>query len=439
MANSFNQGGAFQAGQSMSPEVINLLQGILKGTGQAAMAGGQAAMMGAGSPVGQAMLGATSGTLGAMSEMNPGINFPKMAIDTFQKVGKKFYESKATEMFMNNPQQANELMMSVENQGAPQNATKNSPQMDQSKMAQSPTGGYAQGMNQLQSQGQIPAAQTEQDKALNLALARGGQPASSPFDPPTATSALQDVGKGIANAFGLDFSKGLFNNGGTDEKGNLVMPSALFGFIRNTPGDQVNLTNAALGQQEYGGNKPMQKGEREKMGLSAAYDIQREMAKVNNVDAMTPDNAAKFSLMSEGSNATKSISNMLSSDITGQMWSQGVPNFLKSQEGKLLESSIEAAVQARTRIETGAAMPPSDLKNTLKRYMPRKGDSLRTALTRLKPLNDYFEQSMNIADPTGTHRQRAVGSSRQQGNTPSRSSAPKGAKGWDTEKGAWVF
>jgi folate-binding Fe-S cluster repair protein YgfZ len=119
-------------------------------------------------------------------------------------------------------------------------------------------------------------------------------------------------------------------------------------------------------------------------------------------------------LLVEGKNATKTIDNLLGDNITASLFKQGVPGFLKSQQGRLLNSAIEIAVQDRTRIETGAALQPSELKSTAKRYMPRAGDTVDTAIRRLKPLYDFFEGSLNVADPTGTHRQRIASSQTSQ-------------------------
>ena len=122
---------------------------------------------------------------------------------------------------------------------------------------------------------------------------------------------------------------------------------------------------------------------------------------------MSPENAAKFALLTEGLSATQDMDMLLGDNVTQAMFAQGIPTFLKSQQGRLLESAIERAVQAKTRIETGAALQPSELKNTAKRYIPRMGDSVETAVKRIQPLYQYFKGAVNISDPTGEQRQRA--------------------------------
>lgn len=198
-----------------------------------------------------------------------------------------------------------------------------------------------------------------------------------------------------------------------------------------------------LGQQELLGQKPLQKGERELAKLEFANKLALELNKAGSVDALTPENAGKFNLLIDGLNATNDISNMLNSNITAQMFAQGVPSFLKSQDAKILQAAIERSVQAKTRIETGAALQPSELKSTSKRFMPQKGDTITTALRRLKPLSDYFQGSINVADPTGIHRQRATGivAQRAAGNISQEqitAARQKGATGFDTSKGVFV-
>ena len=148
--------------------------------------------------------------------------------------------------------------------------------------------------------------------------------------------------------------------------------------------------------------------EQDRKEFKDANDL-RASLKNGGVDALAPESAGKFALLIEGAEATAELSQMLDSNITKQMFAQGIPNFAKSQEGKAMNSAIERAIQAKTRIESGGEMKDTELKSTAKRFMPQKGDTLKTALKRLKPLNDFFEGSLNIADPTGTHRQRASG------------------------------
>lgn len=196
-----------------------------------------------------------------------------------------------------------------------------------------------------------------------------------------------------------------------DEGSGAVYPEQILGgLIKAHPDTTAQMLSNLVKGQEITGKKPLQKGEREKLGIEGLIDL----AKAGEVDPLTPENAGKFQLLQEGLEATLTIDELLGNNVTAALFAQGVPNFLKSQNAKLLESAIERAVQGRTRIETGAALQPSELKSTAKRFMPKKGDSIDTALRRLKPLHDYFAGGVNIADPTGVHRQRAKGMTAQE-------------------------
>ena len=166
--------------------------------------------------------------------------------------------------------------------------------------------------------------------------------------------------------------------------------------------DSQDITGLAA-LQKLLGEEPIQIGEQQK-GL---MELQKQLS-IKGMEGLAPAAASQFSALMEGREATMNISNMLSNDVNAQLLAQSVPNFMKSQEGKIFESTLEQAIQAKTRAETGAAMQPAELKNTMKRYSPKMGDSNQTALKRLSPLFDYFNQGIAVADPIGIHTQRAM-------------------------------
>ena len=198
------------------------------------------------------------------------------------------------------------------------------------------------------------------------------------------------------------------------ETGTVHPEQILGGLIKAHPDTTASALENLIKGQEIMGKKPLQKGEIEELGIKGLIDLEKELAKAGDVKALTPENAGKFQLLQEGYEATLTIDELLGSNVTMTLFAQGVPTFLKSQNARLLSSAIERAVQGRTRIETGAALQPSELKSTSKRFMPKKGDSIDTALRRLKPLHDYFYGGINIADPTGIHRERAKGMTGQE-------------------------
>lgn len=181
-------------------------------------------------------------------------------------------------------------------------------------------------------------------------------------------------------------------------------------------------------QQQIAGEVPLQKGEREKIELQGLQDMQKEQYKAlldarselletQNPDALKGENAVKFLTLREGRNAVVDIDRFLGESVNSAITQQKLPEFLKSQTAKRLQSAIEQAVQTKTRIETGAALQPSELKSTAKRFMPRVGDSMETAQSRLRTLFDFFDGAIKVMDPTGIHFQRATGQTMQQANS----------------------
>jgi len=178
-------------------------------------------------------------------------------------------------------------------------------------------------------------------------------------------------------------------------------------------------------------------GRREELSIKQENAIEllelKNELSAGGLKGLTPENAGKFNLLIDGSNATRDMANIFLDDPSklGGLIIENkiVPGFLKSQTGRKLESFVERAIQAKTRIETGAALQPSELKSTKKRFLPRTGDSPKTAQGRMKPLFDFFEGSLRVADPTGIHRQRASGVSPKAGNLAERIQKEKAKRG----------
>lgn len=69
--------------------------------------------------------------------------------------------------------------------------------------------------------------------------------------------------------------------------------------------------------------------------------------------------------------------------------------------GRELANKMEFGIQAITRIETGAAMPDSELDNTRERFMPSPFDSDKIADLKLEMFNDFMSGTLKLLDPTG--------------------------------------
>jgi len=203
-----------------------------------------------------------------------------------------------------------------------------------------------------------------------------------------------DQGLDLLSRLGVALGAGLTRAGGGDPSSILALASKRLD------------SQAALAKERRQATAPLSRSEREKIQLKSAVDIQKALA-TKGLEGLKPKQASDFSLLLEGRDATVTLDGLLSDNISAQLFAQGIPNFLKSSQGKAFQSTLEIMIQDKTRIETGAALQPSELKSTAKRFAPQAGDSLSDARRRLAPLFDFFNRSLSIADPTGIHRQRA--------------------------------
>ncbi len=76
----------------------------------------------------------------------------------------------------------------------------------------------------------------------------------------------------------------------------------------------------------------------------------------------------------------------------------GVPG----TDGQLLNVKMEMGIQAITRGETGAAMPPSEVENTRIRFMPKITDSAAVIQVKLEMFREFLNGSLKLVDPTAT-------------------------------------
>lgn len=156
-------------------------------------------------------------------------------------------------------QQASEALQQL----GPEQAMQSARNLDMQKMQMSPSqlemmnpegrGNAASGalvQYQAQNQGIIP--QVPEGAALAQALAGKLQGQTGQFIPPGQTQQAQQPqgrqGFNLGQFLGLDFSKGLMQQGGVTPSGEFVQPSALFGLLRPTGDEMANIA-AAYGAQ----------------------------------------------------------------------------------------------------------------------------------------------------------------------------------------------
>lgn len=194
------------------------------------------------------------------------------------------------------------------------------------------------------------------------------------------------------------------------------------GEVSGQKGKARDLVNIA-GAQSIIGETPLQQGEIdlekvksvlriEESGAKSILDL-RSKIQEKGIDGLSPTDSSKFSLLAEGRDSIVEADKLLNSNTLTQLvrTSGFTPDVLKDQTIKRLKTAVEKAIQNRTRIETGAALSPIELEQQAKKFMPQKGDSIETARDRLSNLFDFFNNSVQLADPTGQY-QEVVGGAR---------------------------
>lgn len=180
--------------------------------------------------------------------------------------------------------------------------------------------------------------------------------------------------------------------------------------IQPTAQNQVLLTQAKMNRQKLAGEEPLQVGEAQKIGMETMKELEKiaYTAQTKGIEALTPEAAGKFNLLIDGDKAVKEVAQFLQ-DKPGVLWS--APSFLASQEGRQYESAVKRMVRNKLRIESGATIGDKEVDEEYKKYKPGRTDSKETIRRKLAPLYEFYQGSLNVADPTGTHRQRASGAS----------------------------
>ena len=96
--------------------------------------------------------------------------------------------------------------------------------------------------------------------------------------------------------------------------------------------------------------------------------------------------------------------------IDGLMFKDGAPNYnnianasfnVPRTEGRKLRAAMEVGIQAITRMETGAAMPPSEVDNTRQRFQPSILDNPQTVNLKWQMFQEFLDGTLKLVDPTG--------------------------------------
>jgi len=97
--------------------------------------------------------------------------------------------------------------------------------------------------------------------------------------------------------------------------------------------------------------------------------------------------------------------------------------FLSEEAGRL-RAAYELGIQAITRTETGAAMPPEEVRNTADRFKPKPWDHPETVKLKWRAYNLFLNNIEKYLDPhsTANTMAKAIADAKKQANKPPLSS-----------------
>jgi len=84
---------------------------------------------------------------------------------------------------------------------------------------------------------------------------------------------------------------------------------------------------------------------------------------------------------------------------TSQAISKGAPIGFVAPEGAALANAFERGIQAITRVETGAAMPDSELQNTRTRFQPSIADPDNVIRQKVMAYQLFINNASRYIDP----------------------------------------
>lgn len=120
-------------------------------------------------------------------------------------------------------------------------------------------------------------------------------------------------------------------------------------------------------------------------------------------DNLTGENAGKAQMLRTAQKAAKGIEKLVF-DADGSLNRTNLFNAAfgtPGTDGRELRIKMEFGIQGITRIETGAAMPESEVDNTRERFMPSVFDSIKIAKLKLQMFNEFLGGTLRLLDPTG--------------------------------------
>lgn len=120
-------------------------------------------------------------------------------------------------------------------------------------------------------------------------------------------------------------------------------------------------------------------------------------------DNLTTENAAKTQSLKTAADQVPKIRNLIF-DEEGGIDRVNLANAAIGTpftDGRTLDQLYEFGIQAITRGETGAAMPPEELLNTAKRFKPSLADSDEMIEAKVNIFEDFLNGTIKLIDPSG--------------------------------------
>ena len=120
-------------------------------------------------------------------------------------------------------------------------------------------------------------------------------------------------------------------------------------------------------------------------------------------DKESGESAGKIQMLRTAETALEGASNLVFNEDGSPNWkniAMAGSNVPKT-EGRELRNQMEFGIQAITRLETGAAMPESEVNNTRERFQPSVFDSPETIKLKMEMFNDFITGTIKLFDPAG--------------------------------------
>ena len=118
---------------------------------------------------------------------------------------------------------------------------------------------------------------------------------------------------------------------------------------------------------------------------------------------LTPENAGKVSMAQQSVESIGTVRNIifdkegnLQRGVVMAMNLPGVSGLPMNSQARIARSAMRNAVEAKLRLETGAAATQSEVDRTIARFMPTFADTKESAKFKLDELEKFFKGSLSL-------------------------------------------